>query len=546
MKTKTTKLSVFAFLGLGLMAYGQYDGKVGVNTDKPNATMEIKGKSTNTTDTLEGLIIPNVSKNKAFQMGGNTNIKESTLIYVDNLADYTTTPVDAKVADITENGYYFWNGTKWVKSAGSTIGNEWTYIGNGNYTNPSGHDIQEEAVALTRSLPQKTVVAYSQTNKTLNTYGGKVRVAGYNNDKEVLSFSELTSDGGLELYRGNKTWAPETLGYVDFKDAPENDTNARIIVYKSDGDYLFSVLSSPSGITTLPDTKFPILINLTKGTLGINKVRPKATLDINGNTDNTSNKVEGLLIPRVDKEKALKMAGNTSIEESTMIYINSLNLTSPADASVADITENGFYFWNGTKWVKSATSYKGSASVVLNGSSFERAALTGDITSTQNSNSVTVNRIQGKPVATTTPTSGQVLKWDGTIWAPSNTLDINSSGGKDYVCSISNVGQQIIFSQGNAICIDRLHAPFDSTITYVWMYQGIAHSSSTSGGDSYINGYVQGGTTGLFNMGKTISPSGATWGMGGGEPAMPVIKVTDYLGKVYKVLLGFSAVVIKP
>ncbi|MCE3025343.1 hypothetical protein [Riemerella anatipestifer] len=73
MKTKTTKLSVLAFLGLGLMAYGQYDGKVGINTDKPNATMEIKGKSTNTTDTLEGLIIPNVSKNKAFQMGGNTN-----------------------------------------------------------------------------------------------------------------------------------------------------------------------------------------------------------------------------------------------------------------------------------------------------------------------------------------------------------------------------------------------------------------------------------------------------------------------------------------
>ncbi|WP_260393582.1 hypothetical protein [Riemerella anatipestifer] len=126
MKTKMTKLSVFAFLGLGLVAYGQqglYDGKVGINTDTPNATLEIKGKSANTATTLEGLIIPNVSKNKALLMTTHANpmIKESTLIYVDNTLDYTGS--DAKVADITEKGYYYWNGTKWVKNGGgSSVG----------------------------------------------------------------------------------------------------------------------------------------------------------------------------------------------------------------------------------------------------------------------------------------------------------------------------------------------------------------------------------------------------------------------------------------
>ncbi|MDY3520756.1 hypothetical protein PG614_05885 [Riemerella anatipestifer] len=141
MKTKTTKLSVLAFLGLGLVAYGQdYSGKIGINYNKPNATLEIKGKSSNTDKTLEGLIIPNVSKNKAYLMTTNTEmpLKESTLIYVDNISDYTTSPVDTKVADITENGYYFWNGTKWVKSAGSTSGNIdsgiWKKLSNGNYT----------------------------------------------------------------------------------------------------------------------------------------------------------------------------------------------------------------------------------------------------------------------------------------------------------------------------------------------------------------------------------------------------------------------------
>ncbi|WP_340307337.1 hypothetical protein [Riemerella anatipestifer] len=126
MKTKTTKLSVLAFLGLGLVAYGQdYSGKIGINYNKPNATLEIKGKSDNTDKTLEGLIIPNVSKNKAYLMTTNTEmpLKESTLIYVDNISDYTTSPVDTKVADITEKGYYFWNGTKWVKTVGSISGN---------------------------------------------------------------------------------------------------------------------------------------------------------------------------------------------------------------------------------------------------------------------------------------------------------------------------------------------------------------------------------------------------------------------------------------
>ncbi|WP_434575033.1 hypothetical protein [Riemerella anatipestifer] len=116
MKT-TTKLSVFAFLGLSFVAYyGQdYSGKVGINTDKPNATLEIKGKSDNTNNTLEGLVIPNVSINKTLQMGGNTSIKESTLIYVNDLSDYTTTPVDTKVVNINAKGYYYWDGSTWVK-----------------------------------------------------------------------------------------------------------------------------------------------------------------------------------------------------------------------------------------------------------------------------------------------------------------------------------------------------------------------------------------------------------------------------------------------
>lgn len=123
MKTRTTKLSILSFLSLGAVIYGQknYDGKVGINNTAPHATLEITGKSTNASTTLEGIIIPNVSKNKALQMTLNTDftIKESTLIYVSDLSDYTGT--DEKVESIVLKGYYFWDGKKWVSPGGGAF-----------------------------------------------------------------------------------------------------------------------------------------------------------------------------------------------------------------------------------------------------------------------------------------------------------------------------------------------------------------------------------------------------------------------------------------
>ncbi|MHA3044971.1 hypothetical protein JSO61_006495 [Riemerella anatipestifer] len=124
MKTRTTKLSILSFLSLGAVIYAQkYNGKVGINNTTPRATLEITSKSANTSMTLEGIIIPNVSKNKALQMTLNTDpeltIKESTLIYVSDLSDYTGT--DEKVENIVLKGYYFWDGKKWVSPGGGAF-----------------------------------------------------------------------------------------------------------------------------------------------------------------------------------------------------------------------------------------------------------------------------------------------------------------------------------------------------------------------------------------------------------------------------------------
>ncbi|WPC14546.1 hypothetical protein LEQ04_08030 [Riemerella anatipestifer] len=127
-----TKLSVLAFLGLGLAVYGQ-SGKVGVNISSPRATLDIQPNATNSEDdakTNEGILAPKLSKTRVASIEVPV---EGTLVYVIDDANKTNgtinayTGADPKVAKITEKGYYYYNGTEWVKSAANSLDQEWVY-----------------------------------------------------------------------------------------------------------------------------------------------------------------------------------------------------------------------------------------------------------------------------------------------------------------------------------------------------------------------------------------------------------------------------------
>lgn len=122
------------FLKPGLMAVGLFvaasvsaqQGKVGINTDAPKATLEVVAQNPTGT-TNEGIIVPILTKDRVSKIATPV---EGTLVYVN---DFSAGTGDA-VADITEKGYYFYNGTKWVKTAGGgaayTAGTGITIAGN--------------------------------------------------------------------------------------------------------------------------------------------------------------------------------------------------------------------------------------------------------------------------------------------------------------------------------------------------------------------------------------------------------------------------------
>ena len=103
-----------------------------------------------------------------------------------------------------------------------------------------------------------------------------------------------------------------------------------------------------------------------------------AVLDLNA--DDTNNGTKTLALPRVRLTSTSDKMGNTTLLGGMLVY-------NTAGGSLSE----GVYYWDGSQWVKpNSTAYTGSTSVTLSGTSFQRAALTGDVTATANNNATTI------------------------------------------------------------------------------------------------------------------------------------------------------------
>jgi hypothetical protein len=82
---------------------------------------------------------------------------------------------------------------------------------------------------------------------------------------------------------------------------------------------------------------------------GVNTTAPTATLEVNAkNATGSTTNVDGLLIPRVDRQRAQSM---TAIPTSTLIYINSIT-TGTATGITTNVDAIGYYYYDGTFWTK--------------------------------------------------------------------------------------------------------------------------------------------------------------------------------------------------
>ena len=99
------------------IAYSQ----VGINTDQPKATLDIKASPTSTTK-IDGLIAPRLTGNELQAKDAlYTNDQDATIIY----ATAPVTTITDKTTNVTSIGYYYFDKTqgtagRWMKIANPT------------------------------------------------------------------------------------------------------------------------------------------------------------------------------------------------------------------------------------------------------------------------------------------------------------------------------------------------------------------------------------------------------------------------------------------
>ncbi|MBV7440244.1 hypothetical protein KRX57_02310, partial [Weeksellaceae bacterium TAE3-ERU29] len=108
MKKQVYNLSTMFFLGLGVIAFGQQNGTVGINVEAPSATLDIRPSSDNAATnatTNEGILVPKLTKERVANIADG-NLVEGTMVYVEG-ATYSGS--NDKVSKIDANGFYYYD-----------------------------------------------------------------------------------------------------------------------------------------------------------------------------------------------------------------------------------------------------------------------------------------------------------------------------------------------------------------------------------------------------------------------------------------------------
>ncbi|VDH04518.1 hypothetical protein [Bergeyella zoohelcum] len=312
MNKTTIKISVLAFLGFMTYGYAQqqqqdpHRGKVGINTVTPSATMDVQPNSDNAraeAKTNEGIIAPKLSKTRIANIATPV---EGTLVYA---TDETTSPIsaytggDTKVAKITEKGYYYYNGTEWVKAGNNSLavdGSKWT------------NDTANNTVKLA-NLSDGVTIRENMKNMIITDLG-EVGIGVYNNGnlgklgvRNSLKLPNVPVVSIGTLINTNNNVSQGLMFYTDNIDFP-----ARIDVVRGGS-------SQETGLAFLSSNKaIPIeQMRITPtGNIGIGTTTPTEKLDVAGSIKSTALAGSGNRPVYADAEGKLVIGSSTTIRSA--------------------------------------------------------------------------------------------------------------------------------------------------------------------------------------------------------------------------------------
>lgn len=195
-------LFLFLVLAISISASAQ---NVGINTNSPEATLQVVGSPTTTT-VADGIIPPTLTGNQLKDKDAvYLPAKAGAIVYVTAAASPTST----KTANVTAPGFYYFNGTAWQSlAAGSSIGdvksgiqaadhNGWVKLdGRAISSLTASQQARATALGLSGNLPNAANTALIQNATTLGSISGSMTKTIAQNQLPNVTFNGTTSSIG--------------------------------------------------------------------------------------------------------------------------------------------------------------------------------------------------------------------------------------------------------------------------------------------------------------------------------------------------------------
>ncbi len=459
-----------------------------------------------------------------FTQGGitfNDNSTQTTAGVTSLTGDVTTVGAGASAATVvalrgrsvastapTSGQVLAWNGTNWAPANAAGSGTV-TSITAG--TGLSGGTITTSGtIAVDFGTTAGTVAAGDDSRITgaLQTSGGtmtgKLTAAASDTEAKLNVGSRLTTGAPSTIAAGD-IWI-SNQGSLSYRDS--TGPTSRAVATTS----LSNTFNQPQTIGSTANAG---------AVLAVSNSGTREVVTISNTAIATS---DAVVITNLGSGNSLVVNDETTPDSTRFAVANNgrVGIGVAPDASVAlSVDSTGIKFSNGsTQTVAGIT------------------ALTSDVTASgSGSVASTVVALQGRAVASTAPTSGQVLAWNGTAWAPTTggggggitalTGDVTASGSGSVVATLANSGVTAAnYGSSNAVAVlsidakGRVTSASNQTITPAGIgaepaFSTLAVSKGGTGANT-LTGVLKGNGTSAFTAAVAgtdyVIPSGSITG----------------------------------
>ncbi|WP_148285344.1 hypothetical protein [Flavobacterium sp. B17] len=423
--------------------------QVGINNTSPKATLDITAKTSGTKP--EGLIIPQLSGDqiRTATAGAVYGTNQKGLIVYASSAD--TAPAGA-TAGITAAGYYYFDGTNWQKMTGTSAADATTtskgivqLAGDlaGTATSPTVSKIQSKAVSST-----------APTNGQVLKYN--TGTSAWEPAADTDTNTTYTAGSGM------------TLTGTSFS-ANDATTSAKGIVQLA-GD-LAGTATSPTvakiqskAVSSTAPTNGQVL----KYNTGTSSWEPAADTDTNTTyTAGSGMTLTGTSFSANDATTSVKgivqlagdLAGTATSPTVAKIQNKAVSSTAPTNGQVLKYN-TGTSAWEPAADTDTNTTYTAGSGLTLTGTSFSAndattsakgiVQLAGDLAGTAAAPSIASSAVTSAKIADgavtasklnqMSATSGQVLGWNGSSWAPTASDTTNDAWINDTTNGLVKLG----------------------------------------------------------------------------------------------------------